>query len=893
MLPVLNPHPECRNCDLWETCTNIGIGTRLIQSGPENGDTALLIVGDCPGVVEDTLNAHFTGPSGRLLESVYLRSAGLSRFADIYVTNAVRCCPPKDVKPTQGQYKQCHAHLVEDVATLAAQYRRVVILGAGAGASRSLISQPLEKALYQQGRSVSVGAVSVPVFWTSNPAALMKDRAPEEAANVADHLNLLVTYLETGNIPTRAEVPTLEWNAVSVGEFVPDLLSLDFETYGCIEGLPKQTVFQPTRSLVTDQCRRNQLIQTAAVSWRTPDGLRTAVYNMQTREGRKSFRALLDYSWKRGCRTLLGMNIPFDVMFLRAAYPWGRTFNHTRWKLIELGVINYLFSEVRPERSLKNLSKLLMVADYDEELNLKTHRYPSVEDSRLYDYNAKDTVATLVNYESLVESIRRDYPETDKLSPACYDHYNRLLWWAMYASERGVTIDSRVVAEIQGTSNVRADRLRRYAQTRWQGKLDGKGVKGWYSAVMEEALILANLHNDRRVKRTPKTKEISAGDENFNLLLGNLDPYCESARKVRCIQRFKTLRDTVSRYTRPLLVGRKVKGQTELSKASCLLTDTAYPTWYVIPSQFEDTSSGGTKQGRITCRNPGLLNLSKPLKRTLWTRFSPGVLCEGDESQIELRTAALVSGDPLMLEDYRLDRDIHLTTGLMILREMRDYMKTGNLNQFAGVERDWLEQLFSGPTATKDTPGVKTWRQLGKTVNFAVLFKAGARKLMETAARDNKLLLPVRFWQKLISAYYSDHKEFGRWQEQWIKSTVATRYAALPVLGQSRLFVGGVRGTQNKINEISNFPIQTLAADTLIDASWWVEEEFRARDMAAMSNLKIYDSMLVECPKAEYPVVEEVCLRHLRDVPFWHQLEQHYGRTCPLDAEVKILTTRA
>jgi hypothetical protein len=70
---------------------------------------------------------------------------------------------------------------------------------------------------------------------------------------------------------------------------------------------------------------------------------------------------------------------------------------------VDLWVTNFIESDQRPERSLKNLSPLLGTGSFEsEEFNLrKGERFPSPEHPALRRYNVKDTVVTLRNYEVL------------------------------------------------------------------------------------------------------------------------------------------------------------------------------------------------------------------------------------------------------------------------------------------------------------------------------------------------------------------------------------------------------------------------------------------------------------------------------------------------------------
>lgn len=63
------------------------------------------IVGEAPGPTEDSRGLTFVGKSGRLLDGV-LREAHINPD-DIYVTNCVKCPPPKMRPPTDTEISNC------------------------------------------------------------------------------------------------------------------------------------------------------------------------------------------------------------------------------------------------------------------------------------------------------------------------------------------------------------------------------------------------------------------------------------------------------------------------------------------------------------------------------------------------------------------------------------------------------------------------------------------------------------------------------------------------------------------------------------------------------------------------------------------------------------------
>ena len=83
----------CQNCVLHETRTQVVVGT-----GPVPCD--VMVIGEAPGQQEDEQGKPFVGRAGLLLTKIF-ESVGLERDKDIYITNTVKCRPPKNRTPVQ------------------------------------------------------------------------------------------------------------------------------------------------------------------------------------------------------------------------------------------------------------------------------------------------------------------------------------------------------------------------------------------------------------------------------------------------------------------------------------------------------------------------------------------------------------------------------------------------------------------------------------------------------------------------------------------------------------------------------------------------------------------------------------------------------------------------
>ncbi|MEM2352485.1 MAG: type-4 uracil-DNA glycosylase [Thermoproteota archaeon] len=93
---------RCRKCSLSETRRNPVVGDGDINS-------TLVLIGEAPGYWEDIEGKPFVGSAGRLLNEI-LVEVGLSR-EKVYITNVVKCRPPRNRDPRSDEIKACRGYL--------------------------------------------------------------------------------------------------------------------------------------------------------------------------------------------------------------------------------------------------------------------------------------------------------------------------------------------------------------------------------------------------------------------------------------------------------------------------------------------------------------------------------------------------------------------------------------------------------------------------------------------------------------------------------------------------------------------------------------------------------------------------------------------------------------
>lgn len=109
---------KCTSCPLWK-------GRLLAVPGEGPADAKIMIVGEGPGAEEDRLSKPFMGRAGKLLSELLEKN----RFdrERIFITNCVKCRPPKNRDPSKQELEACRHWLEEQIKIIKPEL--VIILG--------------------------------------------------------------------------------------------------------------------------------------------------------------------------------------------------------------------------------------------------------------------------------------------------------------------------------------------------------------------------------------------------------------------------------------------------------------------------------------------------------------------------------------------------------------------------------------------------------------------------------------------------------------------------------------------------------------------------------------------------------------------------------------------
>ncbi|WP_263374103.1 DNA polymerase I [Granulicella aggregans] len=225
----------------------------------------------------------------------------------------------------------------------------------------------------------------------------------------------------------------------------------------------------------------------------------------------------------------------------------------------------------------------------------------------------------------------------------------------------------------------------------------------------------------------------------------------------------------------------------------------------------------GTATGRLSSTNPNLQNIPTrtALGREIRTAFIPApgnLLMSADYSQIELRLMAHFSQDPLLLNAYRTDQDIHTLTAAEVF----------------GVDP---------ATMSKET------RARAKAVNFGIVYGISPFGLAAQLGIDQKEA------KLYIETYFDRYKGVRTFIDETLETVrrdgaVKTYFGRIRPIPDIQSRNPNMRGFAERT--AVNTPLQGTAADLIKLAMIALDREMTARKLRSKMTLQVHDELLFD-----------------------------------------------
>ncbi len=262
-----------------------------------------------------------------------------------------------------------------------------------------------------------------------------------------------------------------------------------------------------------------------------------------------------------------------------------------------------------------------------------------------------------------------------------------------------------------------------------------------------------------------------------------------------------------------------------------------------IHPNFKQTA---TETGRFSSTEPNLQNQDRgKAVRSLFVPERGNKLVVADYSQIEVRIAALLSGDPVMLQAYADGRDLHQETQL---------------------------RTFGDPSEM-DSDTRKRTRSLSKNINFAYLFGGGHNTLVRFAFKQG-IVIEENVAKQYHRIFHNTYPTLSKWQKK-----VGSDYTE---------YVYSIRGRRRYIEPGKayctriNHPVQSSAADGMKAAIWML----RKKDITPILN--VHDELVVECGAEEAEEVRDLLVECMLNGMYWATKQDKDNPTIEIAVEADI-----
>jgi DNA polymerase len=159
-------------------CTRCGLaaGRTQIVFGDGNPHADLMFIGEGPGREEDRRGVPFVGRAGELLTQMIEKGLGIPR-SEVYICNIVKCRPPNNRTPLDGEVAACRPFLDGQIAAV----RPKVIVALGKPAASLLLGRDVA---ITRLRGTWHTVAGIPLMPTLHPAYVLRQYTPENRRNV-------------------------------------------------------------------------------------------------------------------------------------------------------------------------------------------------------------------------------------------------------------------------------------------------------------------------------------------------------------------------------------------------------------------------------------------------------------------------------------------------------------------------------------------------------------------------------------------------------------------------------------------------------------------------------------------------------------------------------------
>lgn len=262
-----------------------------------------------------------------------------------------------------------------------------------------------------------------------------------------------------------------------------------------------------------------------------------------------------------------------------------------------------------------------------------------------------------------------------------------------------------------------------------------------------------------------------------------------------------------------------------------------------IVSPIDNTIHGSFNQintttGRLSSNAPNLQNLptrtdeGKLIRSVFVSRFPGGKILSADYSQCEIRILAHMSNEPIFINAYENNKDVHTYVASLLYN----------------IDYDKVTKEQRTPT---------------KTINFGLIYGMGPDKLMTETnmTKEGAEAFIAAYLKKLtkVDAWIKETREFLR--KNGYTETLFGRRRYLPEIYSNKRYK-----QEAAEREGTNHPVQGTNADITKLAMIQINKELKANYMKSLMILQVHDELVFDAHPNEFEQLYEIVMRIMPNV---------------------------
>ena len=414
------------------------------------------------------------------------------------------------------------------------------------------------------------------------------------------------------------------------------------------------------------------------------------------------------------------------------------------------------------------------------------------------EYAARDAAILLPLRERLIKEIRKgNLIQVCKLEFDC-------LWAVVNMELSGIKVDMEKWAKLQEKYKQEQKEL----SLKLQKELGNGGVQ--MNIFGEELMGGINLDSQTQIKKALQAKGIELESTSYADLL----EYKDSSEVVEWLINYRHVSKAIQGFLSPI------------------------PEWINSASGriHSNYRQIGSQSGRFSCGDPNIQQI--PRGKDFRECFVPekgNKFVIADYSQIELRVAAEIAQDEIMLQAYKKGQDLHaLTASLMANKNILEVTKSE--------------------------------RQAAKAVNFGLIYAMGAKGLQAYAKNVYGTDMTLQEAELFRERFFKAYRGIARWHYNMKKQTNATETRTLS--GRRCVY-----SETPPLTALLNMPVQGTAADINKKALALLVPVIKALKGKIIAS--VHDEIIIEVEEAKAEeaviklknVMEEAGAYYLKFVP--------------------------